>query len=627
MFKFKQNRRNKTCCLFLFFSFICLFFMGNSCTTGEYVPPEEYVPDKEVVYLIQKTEFGPIKYTPVLEEPYSWETNPVIDKENPDFINITSFESVLIPDLHADAKLFLEVKEHLQFMKYDENYRDLKAQLDNYVFVKPAPRKMTKGKLIKTYSNGNEYEYPEIKGASIVYFKDGEYKINLPDGFTYYHKTKGNYFENDPDGNEIYAVFPEDNNFRIQKNDITYTHWPKQKEIKTTHGTVSYFEEGDDPEQYQYYPDPKSEIKLYTFFIDNYSSGPSSIAFFNEHGLRFDYYPTSDKISVQYGDEEVTIIYNEYRKIHSHFNQKEHKREGLISKYFPEGIRFLDLDKSLSYSQVNPHWPENYQKTKIGPFTFLHTKKDKDFLSKISEEKLNTVYRMAKEITGLTCASWRTIILPPDLQSYRKLHAGNEPEKLSWYPSGFQGKDIIVMWPPSVPRYTLPEGDQYFWNEEFFDILIHELVHLMVGESTGLVHQVPVWLNEGLAVYVESRYSGFTRYYWDITFEVAFKKDKLHRWDDITTHSTSYFMVAAARIHYAQSYKMTAFLIEKYGIKKVVEYLQSFKTEDRDSAFSLNTVYKENFKKILGIPWEENEADFSAYIKKEIKNRKKKDKV
>ncbi|MBN2532897.1 MAG: hypothetical protein JXB88_08400 [Spirochaetales bacterium] len=614
MKKNKLKKKGKPCYIKVFTGLIFLLFITPACKTS-YVLPDEYVPDKEVVYLKQKTGFGPIEYPPVLEEPYSWTVNPVIDRENPGFLKITSFKTILIPDFHADATLFLEVKEHLKYIEENKNYLHLKELLDNYEFVKPGPRKIAKGDLVKTYTNSTEYEYPEIEGATIVYFKNGDYKINLPGGFTYYYKRDGSYFENDAEGNEVYAVFPEKDNFRMRENGITYICWPMgSKKIETGYGAVSYHRKGKFPEQYIFFPDPKSDKNHYTFFINEDNTN----TYINEYGLRYDYFLSDDRISISYKNEAV-IIENTYRKSHYHYDRDELKTEDRISFYLPEGIRFLDLDKSLSYSEVNPNWPEDYLQKKLGPFIFLYTRKDEELLVKVNKKRLEEIYRLAEKMTGLSSAPWRTILLPPDLQAYRKIHAGDEPEKLNWYPSGFQGKDIIVMWPPSVPRYTIPEGDMYFWNEEFYEILIHELVHLFVGESTGLLHSVPVWLNEGLAIYVESTYSEFTRKYWDITFEVAFIMKKLLNWDDVAIHSTSYFPVTDARTHYAQSYKMTTFLIKEYGIEKVIKYLKSFKTGDSTKESPFEHTCITNFKEIFGITWDKNVVDFYLYIQENIK--------
>ena len=612
------NKKDKKIILFMssLSGLICLLSFISSCGSM-YTPPDEYTPDKEIVYLKQKTEFGPIEYPLVLEDPYSWEVNPKIDKEDPDFLNITSFDTIIAPDIAADAQLFLEVKEHLNYIKTSVKYLELKEKLDNFEFVKPSPRKIAKGKKIKTYTNSIEYEYPEVKGATIIYFKNGDYKIELPDGSVYYDNKEGYYFEEDSKGNTKYAVFPGKGQFHIRENGFTYFYSAKSIRIETNHGSVSYSEKGAKPEQFNYYPGGKSNDNHYTFFVNNTSERSSTITYMNKQGLRYDYFPKDDMIHVSYKNEAVQIGSN-YEKIHGHFDQEKRIMGEPISLYFPQGIRFHDLDKSLSYSQVKPNWPENYQQKKIGSFSFLYTEKDRNLLSKIDVGKLNTVYTLAKKMTGLSCASGRTIVLPPDLQSYRKLHAGDTAEKLNWYPSGFQGMDIIVMWPASVPRYNMPIGEQYFWEEEFFEILIHELVHLFVGESTGLVNQVPVWLNEGLAMYVESGYSDFSRNYWDITFEVAFKKRRLLSWSDVTTYSTSSFNLVDARTHYAQSYKMTSYLMAIYGKEKVVEYLRLFKKEYEGSPPLLRHRYTKHFEEVFGITWEENVKAFEVYVKEEI---------
>ncbi|HEQ71683.1 MAG TPA: hypothetical protein ENN69_04265 [Spirochaetia bacterium] len=322
-------------------------------------------------------------------------------------------------------------------------------------------------------------------------------------------------------------------------------------------------------------------------------------------------------------DREGVVITDEYVKSHHYFNPQTRKAEDLYSYYFPEGIRITDINKPLTYSYVNPNWPEQYAERQIGPFRILYAVKDEAWLDRLDARKLAETSTAVRKTAGINFKDNRVIILPPDLESYRKLHAQKKDELLYWYPSGFQTKDMIVMWPPSVPRYEGDAGAEYFWENEFYEIVTHELTHLAVGEVTGVFSPVPVWLNEGLAVYVESRYAAEVKIYWDTVYDVCAGGRKLLSWEDAARYSTSSFPSDKARTHYAQSYKMVEYLISAYGNAKLLRYIVSFKlpAENTDPV-DIGTSFTDNFLKIYGITWEENLAGFEKTYREQAGTKK-----
>jgi hypothetical protein len=200
----------------------------------------------------------------------------------------------------------------------------------------------------------------------------------------------------------------------------------------------------------------------------------------------------------------------------------------------------------------------------------------------------------------------RTIVIPPDLTSYCRLHASEPRSVLNWYPSGFETRDYIVMWPISVPRYDSPAGQDYFFEQEFYEIIAHEYLHLMIGENAGLLSPVPVWLNEGFAVYVESQISPETKAYWDLTFAVSRDQHRLLDWDHVTIHGTGDFEIAQARVHYAQSYALVSALVAKFGAAKVGEYVKAFRVKPEEAGkVDLKAVYRDKFKSVFGIGFEQ----------------------
>lgn len=590
-------------------------FLFVSCFLAfRYKVPEGYVSDEEVIYLIQRVEYGPIAYEPVHTEPYNWDYEVEVNRMSPSFLKSPYFKSYLTPSLKSDIKLYKEISEHLLYIDQTENYLKLKELLESYTFIKPERRKIAKGELVKEYNNADEYEYPEIEGATISYFHDGSYKIELPGGNVYYDKGDY-YFENDSSGNELYAYFSENDFFRIFEGDYIYRKNYRSNWVEGAEGELTLFPGGEDP-QYRY--DPPDSSHYYVFFINEKREIENRTLINEKAGMRYDYYAGSKSVTAHNYEEAITID-TDFDKYHKKVDNSSGriKTTDIISIYYKDGVRITGFDAPLTYSTLNPAWPENYRMQKMADFNIFYTEKDLPLLTKLDRERLAEVYSKAAELTGLNCLPGRAIVLPPDLESYRKIHAGNEAERLNWYPSGFQTRDMIIMWPPSVKRYRSPAGESYFWEEEFYEILLHELVHLIVGENSGIFSDLPVWLNEGLAVYVEGLYSEESGSYWDITFAASRGLKRLLPWDDLAVNSTSHYPVAEARVHYAQSYKMVSYLAEQYGREKLAAYVKSFRTAPGEEEHgSPRSLYKKKFFDTFDLSWERNLENFEEYLKK-----------
>lgn len=180
---------------------------------------------------------------------------------------------------------------------------------------------------------------------------------------------------------------------------------------------------------------------------------------------------------------------------------------------------------------------------------------------------------------------------------------------MSWYPSGFETLDYITMWPISVPRYDASAGQDYFFNQEMYEILAHEYTHILVGENAGILGRAPVWLNEGLAVYVECQLFPEAQKYWETTFAVSRDRRRLLPWNDVTVRSTGEYPIDLARVHYAQSYAMVSRMIGAYGSAKVASYVKSFRVPGKDAAkVDLVGVYKDKYKKVFGVDWDDGKT-------------------
>jgi hypothetical protein len=111
--------------------------------------------------------------------------------------------------------------------------------------------------------------------------------------------------------------------------------------------------------------------------------------------------------------------------------------------------------------------------------------------------------------------------------------------------------------------------------------MTHELTHNVIAQVIFNPYcDLPVWLNEGLAMYSEGP---LTSQFVD-PLARAVREDKLISAKLISSPFSAY--PDKANLSYAESYTLLEFLIQKYGSEKVSELLQAFKSGNTfDGAF------------------------------------------
>jgi len=583
--------------------FVLFLLAGLSAGCSTFVIPKTYVPDTKVVYLIQNTEFRPLVYPAVAADPYVFVPLSV-DSTKPTFLQ-TSWDKLLVADFQADARLYREVESYLGSLPNQPLFQTLRSQLDSAVIVAPAPVAPETGEKVKDYSNGAVYTFPGAPGAQITVLEGGYYEILYADKSRFRFQSDGSYERTDSSGTVTSASYPKQSQQVVTVGGITYTAAAGYRSLKGPQGTFTALET---PEP-QYNFSPSSVPGQRVIFFLNPQRQVQAVALQLPNGIRFDYFPsqTTDQpqgVLATLGDQAV-FVDNRFEKSHLVFDTKARRTTSVLSLYFPEGIRLTNLGgPGPAYGEVKPAWPEGYRLRAFGPFDVYYTAKDEALVARLKADKMIALEAGDRAQTGLVAKGRRALIIPPDLNSYRKLHSTKVGEVLNWYPSGFETKDTIIMWPISVPRYDAPAGQDYFFAKEFYEILVHEYVHVLVGEASGLSDAVPVWLNEGLAVAVEAAYSPEAKEYWETTFFVSRGLKRLLEWDLVTTKSTGELPVVQARIHYAQSYALVSALLKKYGADKVAQYIRSFRSPASGTAVAPRASYKVRFREVFGVEFD-----------------------
>jgi hypothetical protein len=571
----------------------------SSCATVQV--PKDYVPDSKVVYLMQRVDLDPIRYELKDADPYVFEADSsAVDAETPRFLGEATFEGLLKPDYAGDTRLYREAVAHFRYVLDMPLFAEMRKALDEAEMLPPEPLPANKGAKLQEYSNGAQYEYPDSPGAKITQLTGGVYFIEFPDGSKFQSQPDGVYFWNDAKGHTVQQNDPKDGVVVAVRDGVTYTSTPTTRKMEGPLGSIEYNEIGDP--MYCLEPAAKSGVR-YVYFVDE-RKAVKAVSLTNAAGIRFDYFPADGSLLAVKGSQAVTIS-ADYRKYHSHFDSSTRKTTNPISYYYPQGIKITNLDSSgACWSEDSFAWPEGYSRRQIGPFDVWYTAKDAPLLDRLSASRLTEIAASVSSLSGLSGTGRRSLVIPPDLESYRKLQATRPGDRLFWYPSGFETLDYITLWPFSVPRYSRPEGERYFYDEEIYEIIAHEYTHLLVGENSGVFGEVPVWLNEGLAVYVEGRIFPDAGKYWETTFVASRDLKRLLPWDDVTVKTTGEYPLPEARVHYAQSYALVSRLIAKYGVARVASYVKSFRPRSFEDKVDLVPLYKANFAKAFGVAWD-----------------------
>jgi len=116
---------------------------------------------------------------------------------------------------------------------------------------------------------------------------------------------------------------------------------------------------------------------------------------------------------------------------------------------------------------------------------------NKKFAKDVSKKSEHYYNRIASELGYQRYSGFWTwdnrvkIYIHPDKASYLK--ASDQPE-----------------WSEGVANYTDKEISSYAWSEGFLDALLpHELAHLIFRDYVGFKGEVPLWLDEGVAQWME----------------------------------------------------------------------------------------------------------------------------
>jgi len=141
------------------------------------------------------------------------------------------------------------------------------------------------------------------------------------------------------------------------------------------------------------------------------------------------------------------------------------------------------------------------------------------------------------------------------------------------------------------------------------DTIAHELTHLVVGQIVfNPYNDLPTWLEEGLAMFIEENDDPAIASY----MKIAIEENKLITVRSLSSPFSAYSELAA--VSYGQSQSLVEFLLNTYGRSKMLELLTTF----RDGVD-----YDEALEKVYGF----NMDELDAYWRDSISNPMKMEKA
>ena len=191
----------------------------------------------------------------------------------------------------------------------------------------------------------------------------------------------------------------------------------------------------------------------------------------------------------------------------------------------------------------------------------------------------------------VTVASPIGLFIAPSLGSFNKLTGGAIPH---WGGAvADPNKQLIIL---KSPRWSQQ-------NRSLRQIIIHEVVHILVGRLAGNAH-VPRWLNEGIATY----FAGETGYAEGKELSRAQLTKQLIPLDNIDAVLS--FKTLKAHLAYQQAYLAVVYIAERYGESALPELLRALREKGEIHAA---------FRATFGLSLEQFETEWRAYLKQKYR--------
>lgn len=215
-------------------------------------------------------------------------------------------------------------------------------------------------------------------------------------------------------------------------------------------------------------------------------------------------------------------------------------------------------------------------------FKFYSFNQDKDCLDDLAKVLKDNYSRISKDL-NINLKDKIIIEIYPDINSYH--NSIGSPNAPDWVVGTGWGNKIKMVSP-------LNPGKQHTY-ETLKQVVVHEFTHVAISSINSNLDSIPLWLNEGTAVYEAKQMSDNTR--------VAIK-EKVNN-NEIPSLSKMSPENFSATGGYAFSYTAIEYIVKNYGYDTLISLLKT----------------PTNLEKIIGTNMIEFEGNWRSYLKENYK--------
>lgn len=205
--------------------------------------------------------------------------------------------------------------------------------------------------------------------------------------------------------------------------------------------------------------------------------------------------------------------------------------------------------------------------------------------------------QFAKDVSRQSETYYRKIAAELGYQRYSGFWTWEHRVKIYIHPdrSSFLKATNQPKWSEGVANYTKKEISSYAWSEGFLDALLpHEMTHLIFRDYVGFKGEVPLWLDEGVAQWMEPRKREAVK----LAIKQLADQGKLLSLNQMMTLDIRQSNDGElARVYYIQAVSLVSFLVTKYNTVRFTNFCRQLR-DGKSIVESLTFAYPVSIRSI-----------------------------
>lgn len=205
--------------------------------------------------------------------------------------------------------------------------------------------------------------------------------------------------------------------------------------------------------------------------------------------------------------------------------------------------------------------------------------------------------QFAKDVLRQSETYYRKIASELGYQRYSGFWTWDNRVKIYIHPDrpSFLAATNQPKWSQGVANYTKKEISSYAWSEGFLDALLpHEMTHLIFRDYVGFKGEVPLWLDEGVAQWMEPRKrEAVKRVIKQLSDQGKLLSLNQMMTLDIRQSNDSELV----RIYYIQAVSLVSFLVTKYSAARFTNFCRQLR-DGKSIVKSLTFAYPVSIRSI-----------------------------